>query len=225
MAPARLAPTASHGKDLGASSGQGSIPRPTPRALTWLDQNWPFAGTVVVVFLVALLPVLLGNWSTALVLLYAQLIIYQLHQIEEHYADRFRRFVNEHMVGGADALTPRAVMWINVIGVWALYALILVVADSIDIGLGLIAVYTTLVNGLAHIGMAVALRRANPGLWTSLGLFLPIGLWAWVALTAANGLGAVAHVVGLAVAVLVHVVIIAVMRTRLSSVRRARAVS
>lgn len=171
------------------------------------------------------LPVLLGNWSTALVLLYAQLIIYLLHQIEEHYVDRFRRFVNEHMAGGADALTPRAVMWINVIGVWALYALILVVADSIDIGLGLIAVYTTLVNGLAHIGMAVALRQVNPGLWTSLGLFLPIGLWAWVALTAANGLGAGAHVVGLAVAVLVHVVIIAVIRTRLSSVRRARAVS
>ena len=190
-------------------------------ALRWLDQNWPFAGTVAVVFLIAMLPLLIGVWSLALVLVYLQLIIYLLHQIEEHYGDRFRRTINEHLADGFDALTLRATMWINVGLVWAMYMITLLLAGLVDVGLGLIAVYTTLVNALAHIGTTIALRRSNPGLWTALSLFIPVGVWGWTEVSAANGLGGVAHIVGLAIAVLGHVAIIVTVRRNLRSIRKA----
>ncbi len=195
-------------------SDSNSIPQVTPDALGWLDRNWPFAGTVVAVFLVALLPLLVAVWSRALVLVYVLLVFYQLHQIEEHYGDRFRRFVNAHVAGGAEALTPRATMWINVGAVWAAYLGVLLLAAWVDIGLGLIAVYTTLVNAAAHIGAAVALRRSNPGLWTALALFVPGGGWAWAEVSTANGLGIAAHVAGLAAAVAVHAAMILLVRRR-----------
>ena len=201
-----------------ATSNENAVAPDTPSALGWLDQNWPFAGTVVVAFLITLLPLLVGVWHPALVLVYAQLLIYQLHQIEEHYGDRFRRFVNEHVAHGGDVLTPRATMWINVGLVWAMYLIVLLLAGLLDVGLGLIAVYTTLVNALAHIVGAIALRRYNPGLWTALVLFIPVGGWAWMEVSAANGLGGAAHLVGLATAVGVHAALMVSIRRKLRSI-------
>lgn len=70
-------------------SEPNAIPQYTPSALTWLDRNWPFAGTVVALFLMALLPLVASVWRLALVPVYLLLITYLLHQIEEHYDDRF----------------------------------------------------------------------------------------------------------------------------------------
>lgn len=189
-----------------------SIPTVTPNALRWLDGNWPFAGTVVAVFLAVLLPLVVGVWPTALVLLYLLLLLYQVHQVEEHYGDRFRRFLNQHLAGGAEALTPRATMWINVLVVWALYLLVILLAAFVDVGFGLIIVYTSLLNAVAHILAAVVLRRPNPGVWTAIGLFVPFGLWALVVVARASGLGAAGHVLGIALAVLGHAVILLVVR-------------
>ncbi len=50
-----------------------------------------------------------------------------------------------------------------------------------DGGWGVVAAWLLLVNALGHLGQALALRRPNPGLWTGLALFLPLGqaiLWA-----------------------------------------------
>jgi hypothetical protein len=52
-----------------------------------------------------------------LALIYLQLPLYKLHQLEEHAGDRFRRFVKHRLAGGKDALTPRATLVINVVGV------------------------------------------------------------------------------------------------------------
>lgn len=200
--------------------GERSIPTVTPNALAWLDRNWPFAGTVVAVFLAVLLPLLVGVWPTALVLLYLLLLVYQVHQVEEHYGDRFRRFLNQHLAGGADALTPRATMWINVVVVWALYLVVILLAGFVDIGFGLIAVYTTLLNAVAHIAVGIVLRRYNPGLWTAILLFVPFGIWALVVVAHASGLGVAGHVLGLALAVLGHAVILLVVRQGIRASRR-----
>jgi hypothetical protein len=42
-------------------------------------------------------------------------------------------------------------------------------------GFGLIAVYLAVVNAVVHLVAAVALRAYNPGLWTAILLFLPLG--------------------------------------------------
>ncbi|PQO26898.1 HXXEE domain-containing protein [Blastopirellula marina] len=185
-----------------------SIPEKTPSPLKWLDDNWPFAGAVAMLFLLGMLPLVAGVWSFALVLVFLQLIVYQAHQLEEHLGDRFRRFVNETVAGGHEALTPRATMWINVGCVWIVYFIALLMAGLFDVGWGLIAVYTMLLNAIAHIAMTLALHRYNPGLWTAIFLFLPIGGFTWIILSESNGLGMLAHVVGLATALAIHIGIV-----------------
>jgi len=82
------------------------------------------------------------------------------------------------------------------------------------VGWGLIAVYTMLLNGLAHIAMTLALHRYNPGLWTAIFLFLPIGGFTWIILSECNGLGMLAHVVGLATALAIHIGIVLSVKRR-----------
>jgi len=62
----------------------------------------------------ALLSLVAGVWPVGLTLTYLILLLQLVHQIEEHYGNRFRRFLNQHLAGGAKALTPRAKMRINV---------------------------------------------------------------------------------------------------------------
>lgn len=191
-----------------------AIPTVTPDALTWLDSNWPFAGTIAAAFLACLLPLVVSAWPAGLTLTYLLLLVYLVHQVEEHLRDRFRRFINERVAGGADALTPRATMWINVGAVWLLSAAVLLLAGLVDVGFGLILIYTTLLNAVLHIVMAGVLRGYNPGLWTAAALFVPFGTWALVVVARANGLGLAGHLVGLAVAVLVHAAIVVLVRRR-----------
>jgi len=61
--------------------------------MDWLERYWMYTGVVAGLFLPLLVPLLVGGWNLPL-LVYLQLPIYLLHQIEEHYDDRFRRFVN-----------------------------------------------------------------------------------------------------------------------------------
>ena len=75
-------------------------------------------------------------WTRPSSFVYLLLVIYQVHQIEEHYGGRFRRYVNETMANGADVLTPRATMWINVGGVWALYLAFLQLTVLVESGSG-----------------------------------------------------------------------------------------
>ena len=186
----------------------GAIPQTVPRPLAWLDRNWPFAGTVAAAFLFALLPLVLRAWPPALVAVYALLVAYLVHQMEEHYGDRFRRFVNATVADGVDALTPRATMWINVGVVWGVYLVTLLLAGLRDAGFGLVAVYGTLVNALVHVVGAAVLRRYNPGLWTAVGLFVPVGVYGWRVIGAASGLGLAGHLLGLGVALLIHAVLV-----------------
>ncbi|WP_245559635.1 HXXEE domain-containing protein [Amorphus coralli] len=174
---------------------------------TWFAANWMNAGVVAGLFLLAIVPVVAADMSLALLAVYLQLPVYMLHQLEEHSGDRFRRYVNETMVGGTEALTTPAVLVINIGGVWGIDLAALYLARFVSLGLGLIAVYLTLVNALVHIVGGVVQRRYNPGLVTAIVLFLPVGLWALVTVSDAPGVGGIDHLVGGLAAVLVHVAI------------------
>lgn len=174
----------------------------------WTRDNWMYAGAVTAVFLLALLPLVAGVWSGALLATYLMLPVYMVHQLEEHTDDRFRRFVNTWIGGGREVLTPLAVVVINLVGVWLLTLACLYAVAFWAPGFGLIAVDLVLVNALAHIGPAARLRIYNPGLATAVGLFLPVGLWAFVVLARTPGVGVADHVMGLCAAILVHAAII-----------------
>jgi hypothetical protein len=79
----------------------------------------------------------------------------------------------------------------NIPGVWGVIALSLYFAVWVNLGWALVAVYLVLVNAMVHIVHAIIFRWYNPGLITSIVLFVPLGSVSlyWVARGHAVGLG------------------------------------
>ena len=176
--------------------------------LTRLCDNWVYGGFLAALMLLLLTPVLASGWSLALLLIWLQLPVYMLHQYEEHDDDRFRRFVNATIGGGKEVLSRLDVFVINIGGVWGVDAAAFLLAARVDLGLGLIAVYLSLVNASGHCAQAVALRRYNPGLATAIGLFIPLGLVTLRVLAGHPEVTRTDHILGLAVALLIHAAIL-----------------
>ena len=152
------------------------------------------------------MPLLQAAYALPLVLLFLHSPGYMLHQVEEHAGDRFRTFVNQRIFGGKEALSTTAVLVINLPVVWGLNLAALYAAYLWGGGFGLAAPYAMLLNGVTHIGAAVRFRSYNPGLMTSLVIFLPLSLWTILAI---GPVDAGFHLVALGLAVVVHALIIA----------------
>jgi hypothetical protein len=173
-----------------------------------LVRNWVYGGALAGLLLLLLLPAIDQGWPLVLVLVYLQMPIYMLHQLEEHDADRFQQTVNE-MIGHGEDVLPREAIFVINIGVWGLNLVSFALAAHAGIGWGLIGAYAMLVNALAHIGQAVRLRQYNPGLVTAAILFLPVGAGGLWAISATGEASTLHHVIGLAVALLIHAGIVA----------------
>jgi hypothetical protein len=140
-----------------------------------LMRHWVYGGALAGLLILSLAPLLLAGWPAGEAAAFLALPVYMLHQYEEHDDDRFRRFVNAMMARGTEALTIPAVFVINILFVWCALALVLWAMRGINPGWGVVAGWYLVVNALAHLGPALGLRRSNPGLWTALVLFLPLG--------------------------------------------------
>jgi hypothetical protein len=187
-----------------------------------LYPHWVAAALCMGIFLLLLAPALTLSWELPILLIYLQIPIYMLHQVEEHTGDRFRRFVNRRIFGGVEALTPESVLVINLPGVWGVTLLSLYAALFFGVGWGLAGIYLVLVNALFHVAGGVAARAYNPGLWTSLALFLPVGGAALWSVSSTAGVSGAQHAVGLGVAVVIHATIIVYTRVRASKLRAAK---
>ncbi len=187
----------------------------------WLvqDWQWPAASLFTAVFLLALAPLITALGGATLALVYVQLPIYLIHQWEEHTGDRFRLHVNRTIGGGREALTPAATFWINSLLVWVFDLVFLYLALAINPAAGLAAAYLPIVNGVGHIGPAIVQRAYNPGLVTSVLLFLPVGCWCVAQAGSEADLGA--HAIGLGAAVGVHLIIIGYVVCRLARLPKA----
>jgi hypothetical protein len=190
------------------------------KMFTRLRDNWVYGGFLAALMLLALTPVLARDWSLGLLLIWLQLPIYMLHQYEEHDDDRFRRFENNIIGDGKEVLSHFAVFVINIAGVWGVDALAFWLA-RVHLGLGLIAVYLSLVNSVGHCVQAVALRRYNPGLVTSILLFIPLGIATLAVLAGTGEVTPTDHVIGLAVALVIHIGIILLVVIRKRQLTRA----
>jgi hypothetical protein len=134
----------------------------------WFFANWMYAGAVAAFFLLALVPLLAGAISMALLATYLHLPVYMGHQVEEHASDRFRTFANKWLGHGKDVLPTPFVVFVNVPGVWGVTLASLYLAAFADIGFGLIAVYLVLVNALtlsARRSCSAATIRGWPRRW------------------------------------------------------------
>lgn len=160
------------------------------------------------------------GWPMVLLLVWLQLPAYMLHQYEEHDDDRFRRFVNAMIGQSRDVLTRSDVFVINIAEVWRVIAGAFSLAALVHPAWGLVAVYLSLVNGAGHGLQEVAMRRYNPGLLTSIVLFVPLGVVTLVIFARNHAATPMHHAVGLAVSLGIHMTILArvlTRRTRLAS--------
>jgi hypothetical protein len=175
----------------------------------WLSRQWVKLALVLGTLLLLLLPILSYRleWNSFLILVYLQTPIYMLHQVEEHTRDRFRTFLNQQIYHGVEALTPVAVLWINIPGVWGITFVSLYMAVFVAAGWGLIGAYLTAVNAVVHLAWGIGMRKYNPGLWTAILLFVPLSvLTFWK--SAGTQATWVNHLVGLAVAMGIHAAIV-----------------
>jgi len=191
------------------------------RTLNWLvgKWQWPYAALFTAGFLAVLAPFVFRYAGLPLGLVYLQIPIYMLHQYEEHADDRFRLWVN-NMLGHGEVLTPIATFWINSLLVWVLDLVALYLACFVDLSLGLIAIYLPMLNAIGHIVPAIVKRQYNPGLITSLTVFLPVGLLSTYVVSRAAGCDLQDHLLALGVAIAVHGTIIAHVRRRISYLGR-----
>jgi hypothetical protein len=173
-----------------------------------LVRNWVYGGSLAGVLLLLLLPAIDNGWPLALVLVYLQMPIYMLHQLEEHDDDRFHRVINEMVGHGRDVLPDAAIFVIN-IGVWVLNLISFALAAHAGIGWGLIGVYAMVVNAIVHIIDGIVKRGWNPGLVTAIVLFLPVGLGGLWAISATGEASVLQHVVGIVIALAIHAGIVA----------------
>jgi hypothetical protein len=157
----------------------------------------------------------------------AMLIVYMVHQVEEHlWPGGFRQFANFRVFkSGQDdwPVDEGGIALINVGYVWLPIALAAVFPGPLR-WLGLCWIGGTLINAITHIAMAVRLRMYNPGLATSIVLFLPFTTWAlWH--EAANGaLSAMQIAIILIAGVLFHVPVAALFVVPYLRAREAKAV-
>jgi Protein of unknown function with HXXEE motif len=110
----------------------------------------------------------------------ALLVIYMVHQIEEHlWPGGFRQFTNAHVFeSGRDdwPVDIGGVALVNIGYVWLPVAAAALFPQTLRwLGLGWIGL--TLVNAISHIATSIRFREYNPGLITSIVLFLPFTIW------------------------------------------------
>jgi len=136
------------------------------------------------------------------------LVIYGLHQIEEHlWPGGFRQFTNAHVFKSGNDNWPvdiGGVALVNIGYVWLPVGLAALYPEALR-WVGLLWIGLTLINGLTHIVSTIRLRIYNPGLVTSIVLFLPFTIFV-LALEAQRGMLSAAEIALIVVAgIVLHI--------------------
>jgi Protein of unknown function with HXXEE motif len=146
--------------------------------------NWQkFLPPLAAVGIVAWIALFRQNETSEQALFFALLVIYFLHQIEEHlWPGGFRQFADAHMFHSGDDNWPvniDGVALVNTAYVWLPIALAVIFPHTLR-WLGLAWIGLTLINAIIHIVTTIRLRVYNPGLITSIVLLLPFTIFALV---------------------------------------------
>jgi hypothetical protein len=181
--------------------------------LATLAANWQKALPILAgLGIVAWVAVFRADPTSERALFAALLIIYMLHQIEEHlWPGGFRQFTNARVFKSGDDNWPvdlDGVALVNIGYVWLPIGAAVVFPEALRwVGWGWVGL--TLINGVSHIASSIRFRCYNPGLVTSIVLFLPFTVWA-LAHGVESGALTAASIAGIVVAgVLLHIPIAA----------------
>lgn len=185
----------------------------------FLHAHWMKLGTFMAPFLMlvalALAPEDGLAWRDLRVLSLLMLIAYIAHQFEEHWVDLYGRPYAFHasinaliretfaMPADAEVLSPAAIFVINTTLVWFLGAVAMWRAPAHAFP-AMAFCGIVLVNAVVHIALALG-GSYNPGLLTSVVLFLPLGIFV-VVLSARAGVSGRLILAGIVYAIAAHAV-------------------
>jgi Protein of unknown function with HXXEE motif len=146
--------------------------------------NWQkFLPSLSIVGIVAWIVLFRNAETSERALFAALLVIYFIHQIEEHlWPGGFRQFADAHMFHSGNDNWPvniNGVALVNTAFVWLPIALAAIFPQALR-WVGLAWIGLTLINGIIHIVTTIRLRLYNPGLVTSIVLFLPFTIYTLV---------------------------------------------
>ena len=158
----------------------------------FLVQHWMKVGTFMAPFLVfaAASFSTSGAFINARSISLALLVAYILHQFEEHWVDvygrsyAFKPFLNEYLSGllghaqVQELMSDASVFVINTSLVWLVGALAAWRGGG-HIFAALCMAAIVVVNAISHIGAGLISGSYNPGLLTSVLVFLPVGIGAY----------------------------------------------
>jgi hypothetical protein len=178
------------------------------RYYDWFIDNWARVSLPLAIILFLISPFVYQSIDLAAFLVFLTLPFYMLHQFEEHAGGQFKAFVNKTVGRGREALTDRAIFRVNVLGVWLGTLVVLYLCVYVNIVWGLLAGYMVVFNGIVHIVTSIRMRRYNPGLWTSVVVFLPLGIYIIYLISKESGAGLLYNSIFLAVAILLHAMIL-----------------
>ena len=178
------------------------------RLTAWVVENWSRMALPFAVLALVSLPIFSGGGNVPLVLLYTLLPVYMIHQYEEHAHGRFVEFFNETVGRGHEVLTKVSAFWINILEVWVVFLVSFYLARYVALGFAFVPIWLTLFNGLTHVIASLSLRRYNPGLYTSLALFFPWGLFLLVYFAGVVASDVLFNAIGVLVAVVGHAAIV-----------------
>lgn len=159
--------------------------------LNRLFQNWVYAAPPMALLLLGLYPFIGGEIALQLFL---SLPVYLVHQYEEHDDNRFAAFMNGMVGADKKGLSPPSIWVINVIFVWFFLLCVFYLASS-NAGWAVMAAYLLAINGLLHLAWAIKFRGYNPGVWTSILLFIPSAAWIFVTIPATLAIHSVSVIV------------------------------
>ncbi|MEL6840995.1 MAG: HXXEE domain-containing protein [Pseudomonadota bacterium] len=187
----------------------------------FLVQHWMKVGTFMAPFLV--LVAFSFSASERLVnarsISLALLVVYILHQFEEHWVDvygrnfAFKPYLNaflSDLLGHAQAqefMSDASVFVINTSLVWLVGALAIWRGDA-HILAALCMAAIVVVNAISHIGAGLISGSYNPGLLTAVLGFLPVGIGAYVLLARSPGVTSGGITVSLIWGLIAHLIMI-----------------
>lgn len=150
--------------------------------LSFISADWQKSLPILALIVAALWFALFrDNPASEQAIFTALLVIYMLHQIEEHlWPGGFRQFANAEVFHSGNDDWPvgkGGVALVNVGIVWLPIAAAALAPSALR-WVGLVWIGGTLINALIHVIATIRLRRYNPGLVTALVLFLPFTIWA-----------------------------------------------
>lgn len=195
--------------------------------IPFIAENWQKSlPALAAIGAIAWLAAFNGDPTSERAMFAAVLPIYMLHQIEEHlWPGGFRQFANKYVFRSGNPDWPvdiDGVALVNVVYVWLPIVLAIAWPDTFR-WLGLAWIGLTLVNAISHIATSIRFRIYNPGLVTSVALFLPFTIWV-LAYDAEAGLLSGSEIAALIVAgVLLHIPVAALFVVPFRRGRRAAA--